>query len=59
MTRNAEWLELMVIYRTGEENSLRSVQNHKWHSSRPSNEYIDVLDAHDNLKGGRSPGIER
>ncbi|KAF7910464.1 hypothetical protein EAE99_011238 [Botrytis elliptica] len=36
-----------------------SVQNHKWHSSRPSNEYIDVLDAHDNLKGGRSPGIER
>ncbi|KAK6599973.1 hypothetical protein H4I96_07299 [Botrytis cinerea] len=39
--------------------STQSVQNHKRQSSRSSNSYIDVLDAHDNLKGGRENSRNR
>lgn len=38
---------------------VQSVQSHKRHSSRSFNEYIDVLDAHDNLKGGRENSRNR
>ncbi|KAF5872739.1 uncharacterized protein Bfra_006102 [Botrytis fragariae] len=38
---------------------VQSVQNHKRHSSRSPTSYIDVLDAHDSLKGGRGNSRNR
>ncbi|KAF7886088.1 hypothetical protein EAF00_010191 [Botryotinia globosa] len=39
--------------------TVQSMQNHKRHSSHSSNEYIHVLDAHVNLKGGRENSRNR